>query len=60
MFDSSTAVLPGFLEGSKAASLQKRVAATDEIIGSMLYLASDMSSFTTGSTLMTDGGHVVL
>lgn len=60
MFDSSAAVLPGFLEGSKAASLQKRVAASDEIVGSMLYLASEMSSFTTGSTLVTDGGHVVL
>lgn len=58
MFDSAAAVLPGFLEGSKAASLQKRVAATDEIVGSMLYLASEMSSFITGSTLVTDGGHV--
>jgi NAD(P)-dependent dehydrogenase (short-subunit alcohol dehydrogenase family) len=60
MFDNSAAVLPGFTEGSIAASVQKRIADTDEIIGSVLYLASGMSSFTTGSTLVTDGGYLVL
>lgn len=60
MFDNSAKVLPGFEEGSKAGSLQKRIAATEEILGSVLYLASDMSSFTTGSTLVADGGMVVL
>lgn len=60
MFDAAAKVLPGFEEGSKSASLQKRIAATDEIVGPMLYLASDMSSFTTGATLVADGGHVVL
>lgn len=48
-FDSAAAILPDFLEGSRTASLQKRVAATNEIVGSMIYLASDMSSFTAGS-----------
>ena len=33
-----------------------RHAAPDEIARSVLYLASDASSFTTGSTLMVDGG----
>jgi len=60
MFDAAAKVLPGFEQGSASASLLKRVAATDEIVGSMLYLASPMSSFTTGSTLVADGGHVVL
>jgi NAD(P)-dependent dehydrogenase (short-subunit alcohol dehydrogenase family) len=60
MFDKSAAVLPGYEEGSKSASLQKRIAETDEILGSVMYLASDMSSFTTGSTLVTDGGYLVL
>jgi len=60
MFDKSAAVLPGYEEGSRAASLQKRIAETDEILGSVMYLASDMSSFTTGSTLVTDGGYLVL
>ncbi len=34
----------------------KRHARAEEIARSALYLASDMSSFTTGSTLMVDGG----
>lgn len=60
MFDNSAKVLPGFIEGSIATTLQKRIAETDEIVGSMLYLASDLSSFTTGSTLVTDGGYLAL
>ena len=60
MFDNSAKVLPGFIEGSIATTLQKRIAETDEIVGSVLYLASDMSSFTTGSTLVTDGGYLTL
>ena len=60
LFDNSAKVLPGFMEGSIAASLQKRVAETDEILGSVMYLASDMSSYTTGSTLVADGGYLVL
>lgn len=56
MFDAAARLLPGWEEGAKAAALQKRVAATDEIIGSVLYLASDLSSFTTGATLVADGG----
>jgi NAD(P)-dependent dehydrogenase (short-subunit alcohol dehydrogenase family) len=31
MFDKSAKVLPGFTEGSMAATLQKRIAETDEI-----------------------------
>lgn len=34
----------------------QRHARADEIAQSVLYLASDMSTFTTGSTLMVDGG----
>ena len=60
MFDRSAAVLPGFIEGAVAASLQKRIADTDEILGPVLYLASDMSAFTTGTTLISDGGYLVL
>lgn len=55
LFDSA-AQMPGFLEGAIEASLQKRVAETAEIIGPILYLASDLSSFTTGHTLISDGG----
>ncbi len=38
---------------------QKRIADTDELSGIALYLASDASSFTTGSTFLVDGGQWV-
>lgn len=60
MLDAALRILPGFEEGSRDASLQKRIAETDEIIGPVMYLASDMSKFTTGATLVADGGYLVL
>jgi NAD(P)-dependent dehydrogenase (short-subunit alcohol dehydrogenase family) len=60
LFDNSAAQLPGFEEGSRNAALMKRIAETDEIVGSVIYLASEMSSYTTGSTLVADGGYLVL
>lgn len=42
-----------FVEGLHAL---KRMAAPDEIARSVLYLASDASSFTTGCALLVDGG----
>lgn len=59
LFDSA-AHIPGYLEGAVNACLQKRVAETAEIIGPVLYLASDLSSYTTGHTLVSDGGYMVL
>jgi enoyl-[acyl-carrier-protein] reductase (NADH) len=40
-------------------SLRKPLEA-DDLFGTMLYLASDQSSHTTGQTLMVDGGTVFL
>ena len=42
-----------FVEGLHAL---KRVAEPEEIAHSVLYLASDASSFTTGAALFADGG----
>jgi NAD(P)-dependent dehydrogenase (short-subunit alcohol dehydrogenase family) len=50
--DATPEVL-AFVEGLHAL---KRMAAPDEIARSVLYLASDASSFTTGSALLVDGG----
>lgn len=58
LFDTSAAALPGFEEGAANACLQKRVAATEEILGPVLYLVSDMGSYTTGSTVVADGGYL--
>lgn len=44
------------VEGS---SLMRRLASPDEIVPAALYLASDASSFTTGSVLVVDGGSLV-
>jgi len=59
LFDSAMAI-PGYFQGAIDASLQKRVADTQEIIGPILYLASDMSAFTTGTTVVSDGGYLTL
>ncbi|MDP4918008.1 MAG: glucose 1-dehydrogenase [Haliea sp.] len=59
LFDSA-AQNPEYLQGAIDATLQKRVAQTDEILGPLLYLVSDMSAFTTGGTLVSDGGFMVL
>ena len=50
---ASTPEALAFVQGLHAL---KRMASTDEIAKSALYLASDASSFTTGSALLADGG----
>ena len=58
LFDSAASI-PGYLDGAIEASLQRRISETEEIIGPILYLASDMSAYTTGATLVSDGGYMV-
>jgi NAD(P)-dependent dehydrogenase (short-subunit alcohol dehydrogenase family) len=56
------ALLPGGTDTPEALAFVhnlhalKRMATPDEIAQSVLYLASDASSFTTGSAMLVDGG----
>lgn len=50
------ATTPEVLAYVKGLYPMKRIAAPEEIAQSALYLASDASSFTTGSALLVDGG----
>jgi len=43
-------------EQIEASNLMGRIAEPEEVVGAALYLASEASSFVTGSVLMLDGG----
>jgi len=49
-------VRPGFIEMIANGTLMKRVADASEIIGPVLYLASDASSYVTGDEISVSGG----
>jgi L-rhamnose 1-dehydrogenase len=42
-----------------AVTALNRAAAADEIAGTIIYLASEQSSFTTGSDIIVDGGYLI-
>jgi len=48
--------MPGFLEWVSGLSPMKRIGDPNELIGPLLFLASNASSFVTGQTLVVDGG----
>jgi NAD(P)-dependent dehydrogenase (short-subunit alcohol dehydrogenase family) len=52
--DSAIAAIPNYGEGMVAAALIPRIAATEEILNPIFYLATE--SYTTGITLVADGG----
>jgi len=52
----SFADTPEALDAVRSLHALKRIAAPEEIARSALYLASDLSSFTTGTALLADGG----
>jgi NAD(P)-dependent dehydrogenase (short-subunit alcohol dehydrogenase family) len=56
MMAGGAATSPGFLDLVAEGTLQKRVADPVEIVGPVLYLASDASSFVTGDDISVSGG----
>ncbi|MEZ0052990.1 NAD(P)-dependent dehydrogenase (short-subunit alcohol dehydrogenase family) [Mycobacterium sp. MAA66] len=54
--DISNAWSPEFVEYIEAQIAMRRIGEPREIVGAALYLASDLSSYTTGSILRVDGG----
>ena len=46
----------GFVERFSAKSPMKRLMTADEVVGSVLFLASDASSYATGSNVLIEGG----
>jgi NAD(P)-dependent dehydrogenase (short-subunit alcohol dehydrogenase family) len=59
---SENAVAPGdpFLDKLKARTVLGRVGNPRELMGALLYLASDASTFTTGQALIVDGGWTIV
>jgi NAD(P)-dependent dehydrogenase (short-subunit alcohol dehydrogenase family) len=56
MMEGGAKTSPGFYELVAGGTYQKRIADTNEIIGPVLYLASDASSFVTGDDISVSGG----
>jgi len=57
--DSRFSAIPGYEKHMIDRTPMKRIGDPDEITGAMVYLASDASSFTTGETILTDGGIIL-
>ena len=54
-----TAAIPEALKRNIENTPMKRYGRIDELKGAIVFLASDASSFMTGSTLVIDGGYTV-
>jgi gluconate 5-dehydrogenase len=56
MVEGAARVSPGFKDLIAGGTLQKRIAEPWEIVGPVVYLASDASSFVTGDDISVSGG----
>lgn len=56
MVEGATRTSPGFKELIASGTMLKRIAEPEEIVGPVVYLASDASSFVTGDDLSVSGG----
>jgi NAD(P)-dependent dehydrogenase (short-subunit alcohol dehydrogenase family) len=56
---SASARIPEILERNLAATPMKRYGRIDELKGAIVFLASEASSFATGSVLSIDGGYTI-
>jgi NAD(P)-dependent dehydrogenase (short-subunit alcohol dehydrogenase family) len=56
MMEGGAKTSPGFFDLVAGGTFQKRIADPSEIVGPVLYLASDASSFVTGDDLSVSGG----
>jgi NAD(P)-dependent dehydrogenase (short-subunit alcohol dehydrogenase family) len=54
--DSIFAAVPGYEEEFLRRVPMGRIGEPEEVVGAMIYLASDASSFVTGETIVADGG----
>jgi len=54
---AATAAIPEALKRNVENTPMKRYGRIDELKGAIVFLASDASSFVTGSTLVVDGGY---
>jgi NAD(P)-dependent dehydrogenase (short-subunit alcohol dehydrogenase family) len=56
MMEGGAKTMPGYFDLVAGGTFQKRIADPHEIVGPVLYLASDASSFVTGDDLSVSGG----
>jgi 3-oxoacyl-[acyl-carrier protein] reductase len=58
--ETANETAPGWEEGVLAQQAVKRVQQPEDLVGTLVFLASDASDFITGQTIVVDGGRVLL
>jgi NAD(P)-dependent dehydrogenase (short-subunit alcohol dehydrogenase family) len=48
---------PGFFEGGCRQRVLQRTQKSEALVGAVVFLASSESDFSTGATILVDGGH---